>query len=523
MSGRGPQKLPPSSGVPAIWRDKTNESPESALFHCVEPAVVSTDLADRGQSTPAAGSSPPTPAPDSAAPRLESRAGSRDASQPAPSVNSEMPVEAAIPMRDDLTQWRNATDELDLPAWIATPGGRTLKVRAIDVSSKVVRALSSDSAVPLSLSLTYRIRIGSRWFGGLSAPCRLVRKVASAPGVTLLDFDIVYLTRQQLTIIEGLAPGRAREWGRWTLAAALVFAIGAIVSVVARMATAGAPVVVRTASASLEDFGDTSVHSGSGEIVARRSAIMRSTQSEPQIARINVARGDRVRAGDTLVEFDADRGADGLGAPSAARGAQGRPSTADTRMVAPFDGIIVETSVRTGDRVLPLGTVCELVDERSLRARVPFSENDAAQLRLGMVGHIDVLGSAEPAEGYVDHMDPKVLVSGARRTVMVELTLPVDFGPLERVGATATAAVVIDPGHRGLGVPAEAIVSSPSGRGIFVVGAESRAELQEVSLGVTDGNRVEVARGLKPGTRVVVDPGSSGITAHARVKERSQN
>ena len=67
-------------------------------------------------------------------------------------------------------------------------------------------------------------------------------------------------------------------------------------------------------------------------------------------------------------------------------------------------------------------------------------------------------------------------------------------------------------------VPKAAVRSSDGASVVFVI-REDRAERRAVKVGPEDGGQIEIATGLSPGERVVVE-GPATLADGARVKER---
>ena len=53
-------------------------------------------------------------------------------------------------------------------------------------------------------------------------------------------------------------------------------------------------------------------------------------------------------------------------------------------------------------------------------------------------------------------------------------------------------------------IPQTAVASSQTGKYVYIVGKGNIVEIRPVTLGVTDGDRVEVTKGLSPGELVIV-------------------
>ena len=71
-------------------------------------------------------------------------------------------------------------------------------------------------------------------------------------------------------------------------------------------------------------------------------------------------------------------------------------------------------------------------------------------------------------------------------------------------------------------VPQVALIQTPAGRSVFVVGAGGRAESRPVTLGDTQGADIVILTGLRPGDQVILDqlqklrPGTPVVLAPAK-------
>jgi RND family efflux transporter MFP subunit len=291
-------------------------------------------------------------------------------------------------------------------------------------------------------------------------------------------------------------------------------------------------------------------HERPGTLRLRRLVRIHS-QEEGRVTRLDVFEGDRVQAGQVLVELDRtllqaelDKTAatreqkrldlkrlEGLvkrNAVSEDELAQARTALtvaeaeerlletrlAYTHIQAPFTGVITERQVEPGDFVAKDRHLLTLADPGSLVAEVSVSElilplvkvDDPATLR------IDALGDAHfPA--HVLRIHP-TLAEDSRQAI-VELTLdpiPVGARAGQFVRATLDTAAVAR-----LLVPFPALRRDRSGEFVWLVEANGKASRRAVRSGLRFADRVEILDGLEPGERVITR-GFMGLNEGKAVK-----
>ncbi|MDO8839208.1 MAG: efflux RND transporter periplasmic adaptor subunit [Parvibaculum sp.] len=251
-----------------------------------------------------------------------------------------------------------------------------------------------------------------------------------------------------------------------------------------------------------------------GRTAAKRAVEVRA-ETQGTVSELPVEKGARVKAGEVLcginldardaqlaeakamarqrqLEYDASRqlAEKGYRAPTAAAAsraahdaAQARLkqmeiAVAQTRLVAPFDGIFDDRRVEVGD-YLRVGDVCGLVVELDpLLVIGQVSEDRVSALRIGLPGRARLI-TGETAEGTVSFVaktaDP------ATRTFRVELEVAnPDFGM--RAGITAEIIVPGDEvqAHR---IPSSVIALDDKGViGVRTVDKDSRVKFNAIQL-----------------------------------------
>ena len=193
----------------------------------------------------------------------------------------------------------------------------------------------------------------------------------------------------------------------------------------------------------------------------------------------------------------------------------------DTKICAPFDGVIARLDASPGDLVQggpsPSGQA---------RPLLRIVRNDLLRCAFAVsVGQIDAVHVGSPVS---IHMEQRTIaarvvrVSGevttAGRSMMVEADVANADGLLVP-GAYATAVVTGQERTNALFVPIEAVKRSAGAASVLRVDAEGRVTTQPIRLGIETAARVEVIEGLREGD-VVVTGGASRIRPGKPVETR---
>ena len=96
-----------------------------------------------------------------------------------------------------------------------------------------------------------------------------------------------------------------------------------------------------------------------------------------------------------------------------------------------------------------------------------------------------------------------VVAVGDENTHQFELRLDLEGNPFP-VGKTLRVAIPTSDSREVLTVPRDALVLRPEGQSVFVVDANNQAQQVRVTVGVGQGEDVEILGPVSPGDRVVV-------------------
>jgi multidrug efflux pump subunit AcrA (membrane-fusion protein) len=477
-------------------------------------------------------------------------------------------VEIDEERRENQTRFINARHEtglFDLSQRVAayihevtatlTVTGRTSRHSVLDLSQKHVIVGSSGMPFSLGMPCEVVLRCGKRTASFKSIVLRKIDQPESGFGL-----HIASLTRAQLTdlvlLIEEASKVRssARRLRRLAALAFVTLSAAALAVVLAIVLTKPSTVPVDLVKVGQVDVPIV-LRSSAGEIVAEERTVVRSSVSTARAFKLAVKRGDRVDAGAVLARAD-DR--DMQRALAAARGRvaaanaayhkasdEMRPSDpgATDRMLAararlgqakgllaaqeseltrvvvtaPMPGLVTEVHAM-GDLVEPGAPLVEIVNDATLRARVPFAESDAPRLAPGMTVQISVPGVVEPFPGRIEEVGATVRADADGRWVMVDVALHRD--PRLRAGSSATGVVTLATRRQIFTLPAEAVeVMDGAGR-VVLIGDDGRAVERTVTVGPRVGDRLEILDGVDERTSVVAHP--EGIATGQRLEPRKR-
>jgi RND family efflux transporter MFP subunit len=168
-----------------------------------------------------------------------------------------------------------------------------------------------------------------------------------------------------------------------------------------------------------------------------------------------------------------------------------------TRILAPYDGIVVQRMMTPGERVTEGSPVVRLVDQQTLEviARAPLEYYPF--VRPGQT--LPVRAGDVNAEGVVR----TVVAVGDEFTHQFEIRLDLEAG-LFPVGQTLRVTIPVSGSREVLTVPRDALVLRSSGQSVFVVDTDGNAKQVPVTIGVGQSDYIEVFGDIQAGQPVVV-------------------
>ena len=194
-----------------------------------------------------------------------------------------------------------------------------------------------------------------------------------------------------------------------------------------------------------------------------------------------------------------------------------------TRLLAPFAGVVAEINGEVGEFVtpsppgIPTPPAVDLIDDSCLYVRAPIDEVDAAGIRVGMpvVVTLDAYRGRQ-FSATVSRIAPYVQdYEKQARTVDVEARfnqLPDDV--LLLIGYSADIEIVLKQQDNALRLPTETIFAQNQ---VLVLGNDNRLQLRTVSTGISNWRWSQITSGLTEGDQVLLSLDTPGAVAGARV------
>jgi RND family efflux transporter MFP subunit len=254
--------------------------------------------------------------------------------------------------------------------------------------------------------------------------------------------------------------------------------------------------------------------------LSARSAV-RSAETALELARRNARRSERLAEAGAIADRDLETAqwdvtnAEGALADAKARLSNAQEDLDDTKVRAPFDGMVSDRPADAGDVVQVGAALFSLVDPSRLRLEASVPAEEINRLRIGTEVEFSVSGLDRRITGRIDRINP--VVDPATRQVRIYVAIP-NLDRAVVAGMFAEGRVATDT-KRAVAVPVSAIDSrgnSPivhlirTGRvaqGAVQLGVrDEAAELVEVLAGVAEGDTLLLgsAQGVTPGSRIRV-------------------
>jgi RND family efflux transporter MFP subunit len=181
--------------------------------------------------------------------------------------------------------------------------------------------------------------------------------------------------------------------------------------------------------------------------------------------------------------------------------ATARRQLRDTRIVAPFGGVIVNKLTEVGAMVQPGMVVANMVDVSVLKVKVNVSEKDVFGLHVGE--RVEVSSDVHQGVSYNGTISSIGAKGDEAHTYPVEILVNNNASSPLRAGMFARVRFASIPKRTSTVIPRTAIVGSVKEPKVYVV-RNGVAYGRQILVGEDVGTDVEVVRGLMPGDEIVV-------------------
>lgn len=293
-----------------------------------------------------------------------------------------------------------------------------------------------------------------------------------------------------------------------------------------------ADVVAKAGGVVKKIYVEEGMHVKAGQLLAQlddADALAKAKQAEAQMrkAQATFAHAKAAIPKHLIAEFEYEQDKFDLEAQRAAYEAA-KIQLENTRVVAPVSGVIAERKVKVGNMVQANGVMFHLVGMDPLQAVLNVPERQLGILKPGQ--GVELQADALPGKsfaGTILRIAP--VIDPATGTFRVTCQFHDDSDVL-RPGMFARIDIVYDKQADALTIPRSALIEEDGATSVFVVkkadakkpatadkanGASPKtpvqvtenpgfvAHLQQVKVGYSDGNKVQILAGLKRGERVI--------------------
>ncbi len=184
---------------------------------------------------------------------------------------------------------------------------------------------------------------------------------------------------------------------------------------------------------------------------------------------------------------------------------------------SPISGVVSDRAVYPGDTAAQGMPIVSIIDISKVVARANVPVKDAAPVQVGRPATIT--GPEGVLSGKVVVVSPSVDPSTTTVEVWVQADNP---GEKMKPGGTVRVSIRADLIKDTLLVPAAALLNSDEGgEKVMVVGKDNLARERKVTVGVREGNRVQILGGVSEGEKVITS-GGLGLDDKAKVEIKSE-
>ncbi|MGN0230499.1 MAG: efflux RND transporter periplasmic adaptor subunit [Muribaculaceae bacterium] len=175
----------------------------------------------------------------------------------------------------------------------------------------------------------------------------------------------------------------------------------------------------------------------------------------------------------------------------------------DSRLYAPFSGVIASKSIEVGQNVMPGMPVVKLVTIGTVKVKVEVPENEVADIAIGQSADVEVM--AIGGKTFVGKVTEKGIVANSlSRTYEVKATVNNPHGEL-MPGMICNLAFSTSNDSMSIVLPCPVVALDSNNRPFVWVNDSGKAQKREVITGSLTRDGVTITSGLAVGDEVIVE------------------
>jgi HlyD family secretion protein len=195
------------------------------------------------------------------------------------------------------------------------------------------------------------------------------------------------------------------------------------------------------------------------------------------------------------------------------KGAQAQVSYSEIH--SPINGVVTDRPLYAGETATAGAPLLTVMDTSSLLAKTHVAESVVQQMKVGDEAEVHVPGIADPVPAKISLISPAL--DPGSTTIEVWLKIDNKAGKL-KVGTPIKASVTGKTVKKAWKIPASAVLTAQDGsKSVMLVAADGTAHRKPVTLGISDGEDVQVTSGVSA-SDMVITGGAYGLDEGTKVK-----
>jgi HlyD family secretion protein len=195
------------------------------------------------------------------------------------------------------------------------------------------------------------------------------------------------------------------------------------------------------------------------------------------------------------------------------KGAQAQVSYSEIR--SPIDGFVTDRSLFAGETAVAGTPLVTVMETKTLLAKAHIAQAQAQSLRVGADAQIHAPGVNDASSAEVSMISPAL--DPGSTTVEIWLKIDNRSGAL-KVGTPVKVSITGRTIENAMKIPLSAVLTGSDGtKSAMVIDKDSKAQAKKITLGITDGDDVQVLTGLSATDQVIIR-GSYGLDPGTKVK-----
>lgn len=182
---------------------------------------------------------------------------------------------------------------------------------------------------------------------------------------------------------------------------------------------------------------------------------------------------------------------------------------------SPIDGVVTDRPLYAGETAAAGTALLTVMETSTLLAKTHIGQSLAQQMKVGDDADVQVPGVSDPVSAKVSLISPAL--DPGSTTLEVWIKIDNKSGKL-KVGTPVKVSITGKSVEKAWKVPQSAILTAQDGtKSVMVVGDDGAAHRKPVTLGISDGDDVQITGGLNPSDQVITT-GSYGLDDGTKVK-----